>query len=256
LGIPTVVSRAEDSVMNILIAGYGFVGKAHEALLKDKHNIKIYDPHLGYTDFGQPDAVIVCVSTPQYEDGSCYMNNVYEVIEASPDVPILIKSTISVEGWDMLVDCFPTRMLNFSPEFLRAETAMADLKNMDLMLIGGTSCNFWAKVFDVNIEVADPKELILAKYARNSFLALKVSFFNQIYDLCDALDVEYDAVVHYTTMDDRIGDSHSYITAERGFGGHCFPKDINALIRTAQRDNVELSILKEAVEYNRRIRKD
>ena len=57
-------------------------------------------------------------------------------------------------------------------------------------------------------------------------------------------------------MDDRIGDSHSYITAERGFGGHCFPKDINALIRTAQRNNVELTILKEAIEYNKRIRKE
>jgi UDPglucose 6-dehydrogenase len=256
LGIPTVVSRAEDSVMNILIAGYGFVGKAHEALLKDKHNIKIYDPRLGYTDFGEPDAVIVCVSTPQYKDGSCYMNNVYEVIEASPDVPILIKSTISVEGWDMLVDCFPTRMLNFSPEFLRAATAVEDLKNMDLMLIGGTSCTFWSNVFDVSVEIADPRELILAKYARNSFLALKVAFFNQMYDLCDALDVEYSAVAHYTTMDPRIGDSHSFITEQRGFGGHCFSKDTSALVKTAQRNNVELTILKEAIEYNKRIRKE
>ena len=243
--------------MKIGIAGYGFVGKAHAAVLKDKHDIVVNDPALGFeADFADVDAVIVCVSTPPRPDGSCHMDNVYEVVEAAPDVPILIKSTISVEGWKMLVDAFPNRMLNFSPEFLRAASAVEDLQNMDLMLIGGTSCTFWAKVFDVNIEVADPKELILAKYARNSFLALKVSFFNQMYDLCDALDVEYDAVAHYTTLDDRIGDSHSHITAARGFGGHCFPKDVNALIRTAQRDNVELSILKEAVEYNRRIRKD
>jgi UDPglucose 6-dehydrogenase len=245
--------------MKITIAGYGFVGKAHEAVLKDKHDITIVDP--GYPEYSRPipkdtDAVIVCVSTPQRPDGSCHMDNVYEVVEASPDVPILIKSTISVEGWKMLVDTFPTRMLNFSPEFLRAATAVEDLQNMDLMLIGGTSCTFWAKVFGVDVEVAEPEELILAKYARNSFLALKVAFFNQIYDLCDALDIEYAAVAHYTTMDSRIGDSHSFITEERGFGGHCFPKDTSALIKTAQRDNVELSILKEAVEYNRRIRKD
>jgi UDPglucose 6-dehydrogenase len=147
-------------------------------------------------------------------------------------------------------------MLNFSPEFLRAASAVEDLKNMDLMLIGGTSCTFWSNVFNINIEIAEPEELILAKYARNSFLALKVAFFNQMYDLCDALDIEYAAVAHYTTMDPRIGDSHSFITEERGFGGHCFPKDTSALIRTAQRDNVELSILQEAVEYNKRIRKD
>ena len=242
--------------MKITIAGYGFVGKAHHELLKDKHDITIYDPELGYKDFGNPEAVIVCVSTPPNAGGGCKMDNVYEVVEAAPDVPILIKSTISVEGWQMLVDTFPNRMLNFSPEFLRAATAVEDIRAMDLMLIGGTSCNFWAKVFDVSCEIAEPEELILAKYARNSFLALKVAFFNQMYDLCQALDVDYEAVKHYTAMDNRIGDSHMNITAERGFGGHCFPKDIDALIRTAQRDNVELSILKEAVEYNKRIRKD
>ena len=241
--------------MKILIAGYGFVGKAHHKLLEEHHDITIYDPALGYNDFGKPEAVIVCVSTPPRKDGSCHMDNVYEVVEAAPDVPILIKSTISVEGWKMLVDAFPNRMLNFSPEFLRAKSAIEDLKNMDTMLIGGNSCSFWSRVFNVSIEIADPEELILAKYARNSFLALKVAFFNQMYDLCDALDIEYAAVAHYTTMDERIGDSHSFITEERGFGGHCFPKDTAALIRTAQRDNVELSILKEAVEYNKRIRK-
>jgi UDPglucose 6-dehydrogenase len=243
--------------MNITIAGYGFVGKAHYELLKDNHDITIVDPAFNDNVIPQDtDGVIVCVSTPQGDDGSCYMENVYNVIEASPDVPILIKSTISVEGWQMLVDTFPTRMLNFSPEFLRAATAVEDLQNMDLMLIGGTSCNFWAKVFDVSCEIAEPEELILAKYARNSFLALKVAFFNQMYDLCDALDIEYCAVAHYTTMDPRIGDSHSFISEERGFGGHCFPKDTSALVDTAQKHNVDLSILKEARVYNSKIRKE
>ena len=241
--------------MKITIAGYGFVGQAHEALLKDNHDIQIYDPPLGYTDFGDPDAVIVCVSTPQRPDGSCHMDNVYEVVEAAPDVPILIKSTISVEGWDMLVDCFPNRRITFSPEFLRAASAVEDLKNMDLMLIGGTSCTVWRDVFNVNVEVADARELILAKYARNSFLALKVAFFNQMYDLCDALDIEYAAVAHYTTMDPRIGDSHSFITEERGFGGHCFPKDTAALVHTAGRNDTRLSIIEEAINYNNQLRK-
>ena len=241
--------------MRILIAGYGMVGKAHHELLKEQHDIEIYDPALGYKHLKTPDAVIVCVSTPPRKDGACEMKNVFDVIETTPDVPILIKSTISVEGWDMLVDAFPNRMLNFSPEFLRAASAVEDLQNTDSILVGGSDPSFWGKVFNLPVEIAEVHELILAKYARNSFLALKVAFFNQMYDLCDALDVEYSAVAHYTTMDERIGDSHSFITEERGFGGHCFPKDINALVKTAQRNNVELSILKETVEYNRRIRK-
>jgi UDPglucose 6-dehydrogenase len=243
--------------MKIGIAGYGFVGKAHAAVLKDKHDIVVNDPALGFeADFADVDAIIVCVSTPQRPDGSCHMDNVYEVVETAPDVPILIKSTISVEGWRMLTDTFPNRMLNFSPEFLREASWQEDITNMKLMLIGGTSCTFWSNVFGVNIEIAEPEELILTKYARNSFLALKVAFFNQIYDLCNALDIEYAAVANYTGMDDRITHSHTQVTEQRGFGGHCFPKDTSALIKTAQRDNVELSILQEAVEYNKRIRKD
>ena len=242
--------------MKITIAGYGFVGRAHEAVLKDKHDITIVDPAFNSTVIPKDtDAVIICVSTPAHESGACNINNVYEVIEASPDVPILIKSTISVEGWDMLVDCFPTRRITFSPEFLRAASAVEDLKNMDLMLIGGTSCTVWRDVFNVNVEVADARELILAKYARNSFLALKVAFFNQMYDLCDALDIEYAAVAHYTTMDPRIGDSHSFITEERGFGGHCFPKDTAALVHTAGRNDTRLSIIEEAINYNNQLRK-
>ena len=243
--------------MKILIAGYGFVGKAHYEVLKFKHDVVINDPALGYTNsYDDVDAVIVCVSTPPRSDGSCHMDNVYEVIEAAPDVPVLIKSTISVEGWDMLVDTFPDRMLTFSPEFLRAASAVEDLQNMSLMLIGGTNTCFWKDVFEVSTEIAEPRELVLAKYARNSFLALKVAYFNQLYDLCDALDVEYSAVAHYTSMDERIGDSHTFITDERGFGGHCFPKDTNAIIKTAQRNNVKLSILREAVEYNKKVRNE
>ena len=242
--------------MKITIAGYGFVGRAHEAVLKDKHDITIVDPAFNSTVIPKDtDAVIICVSTPAHESGACNINNVYEVIEASPDVPILIKSTISVEGWDMLVESFPNRRIAFSPEFLRAASAVEDLKNMDLMLIGGTSCTVWRDVFNVNVEVADARELILAKYARNSFLALKVAFFNQMYDLCDALDIEYAAVAHYTGMDERIGYSHTYITEERGFGGHCFPKDTSAIVRTGERNGVELSLIKQAIKYNNSIRK-
>lgn len=244
--------------MKLTVAGYGFVGKAHVELLKDKHTITIVDP--AFPEYSQrvpldSEAVIICVSTPMHESGACNINNVYNVIADSPNVPILIKSTISAEGWDTLKEMFPNHNINFSPEFLRAASAVEDLKNTDTILVGGNDPCFWGKVFNLPVEIAlEPKELILAKYARNSFLALKVAYFNQLYDLCEALGIEYDAVAHYTTMDPRIGDSHSFISEERGFGGHCFPKDIAALVKTAQRNNVELSIIQTAIEYNNKIR--
>lgn len=247
--------------MKIGIAGYGFVGKAHEGVLKDYHDLIIYDPALGhYGDLRHADAIIVCVSTPQGSHGGCHMDNVYCIIEDNPNVPILIKSTISVEGWETLIDAFPHTSITFSPEFLRAASALEDFKNNDTILLGGGNTGFWADIFvtamgKIDIDVAKPKELILTKYARNSFLALKVAYFNQMYDLCKKLGIDYEQVRRYTILDNRIDESHTTITEERGFGGHCFPKDVNALIKTAERDNVDLSILKNAVEYNRNIRK-
>ena len=85
--------------MNILIAGYGFVGQAHEKLLQEQHNVMIYDPAQGYNDFPDDvvEAMIICVSTPSAKDGTCDMSNVYDVIDKCPDVPIIIKSTISID---------------------------------------------------------------------------------------------------------------------------------------------------------------
>jgi UDPglucose 6-dehydrogenase len=247
--------------MKIGIAGYGFVGQAHEGVLKDYHDIIISDPALKhYGDLRQADAIIVCVSTPQGSHGGCHMDNVYEVIEDSPDIPILIKSTISLEGWDMLRHVFPNKQLTFSPEFLRAASALEDFRNNDTILLGGGNTGFWADIFvtamgNINVTVANPKELIVTKYARNTFLALKVAYFNQLYDLCKESGIDYEQVRKYTILDNRIGESHTTITDERGFGGHCFPKDANALIKTAEKDNIDLSLLKEAVSYNAKIRR-
>jgi UDPglucose 6-dehydrogenase len=101
---------------------------------------------------------------------------------------------------------------------------------------------------------AEAESLVIAKYARNNFLALKVSFFNQLYDLCQKLGVDYDEVREHTTADYRIGDSHSFITEERGFGGHCFPKDSAALVKTSEKYGSFLSIMGCARAYNQSIR--
>lgn len=247
--------------MKIGIAGYGFVGQAHEGVLKDYHDIIISDPAKKmYGDLRHADAIIVCVSTPQGSHGGCHMDNVLAVVDDNPNVPILIKSTISVEGWDMLEHMFPHTSLTFSPEFLRAASALEDFKNNKTILLGGGNTSFWADIFiaamgKINISVAKPKELILAKYARNSFLALKVAYFNQMYDLCTKLNIDYEKVRQYTIVDDRIGESHTTITDERGFGGHCFPKDTEAFVTSSKRVDSNLSILEHAIEYNRRIRK-
>ncbi len=242
--------------MKITIAGYGFVGRAYAAVLQNYHEVEIVDPkHYDRKVSDDTDGVIVCVPTPEGNNGSCNMRHVSEVMRDCPDVPILIKSTISIEGWDHLTSFYEKRM-SYSPEFLRANTALEDLRQQELIMIGGAETDFWSNIFKQvfpscpHIIEADPKELILIKYFRNAFLATKVSFFNQIYDLCKASGIDYEHVRKGIALDKRIGTSHTVVTKERGFGGHCFPKDIKAMKQSALYYGVDLTIIKEAIQYN------
>lgn len=244
--------------MKMQIFGYGFVGRAHAlAFSPDYH---VYDPALGSKDINKnADAVIIAVSTPEGKDGACDMSNVFNAIELSPDAPILIKSTISLEGWRSIKEMFPDKNISFSPEFLRADYAMEDFKNQDIVYLGGDGEEFWydtlSEKLDVIVYIECPEALILAKYMRNSFLATKVAFFNQMYDMCKKYDIDYTSVVHTVSDDDRIGNSHTFITEERGFGGHCFPKDTAAIVHSGNKSGVNLSIIEEAINYNKKIRK-
>ena len=248
--------------MKIGIAGYGFVGQAHELMLKDYHEILISDPDKGhYADLSHADAIIVCVSTPQGSHGGCKMDNVFNVLDSAPDVPILIKSTLSVEGWKMIDHTFPNLNLTFSPEFLRAAHWQEDALNTKHFYLGGKGTQFWSDVLlqalgPISISIEKPAELVAAKALRNSFLALKVSFFNQVYDYAQAHGLDYNAVADVIGADERIGVSHTTVTEERGYGGHCFPKDVRAVIKSGQAYNARLTLLEEADAYNKTIRKD
>ena len=259
--------------MRIAIAGYGYVGKAVEAYLQQTGaTTKIVDPEY-YRILGKDltcglkisdtnaDGVIICVNTPQAENGQCDVSNVIDVLgDTHAEKPVLIKSTISLEGWKQIREIFPSHTLSFSPEFIRAETAIEDMLNTKTMYIGGGHYYFWERVFNrpdksVKIKHVHPRELILAKYFRNSFLATKVAFFNQIYDLCEATNIDFSKVSTLITEDSRIGQSHTEVTNERGFGGHCFPKDTQAILKTAQDFDIDLSLIRQAIQYNNNIRK-
>lgn len=252
----------------ILIAGYGFVGKAHEEVLKRWTEIKIIDPKINQDrvyDFPDAKGLVICVATPQGADGSCNMTHVIEVLnDTNTNIPVLIKSTISIEGWQEIKERFPEHKITFSPEFLKAKSYLNDIYNMSYMIISNDEgYDFWIDVFnniykDLAIYTCNVKEAIATKNFANSYLATKVSFFNQIYDFCQTTSLDFEVVRRNLSLDYRIGDSHTYVVPEegiRGFGGHCFPKDTSALLKTAEKNNVSLSILNEAVEYNKRIRK-
>jgi len=248
----------------IVIAGYGYVGKAFHEAFKEIYDCEIVDPAINENKLEnfEPTHVICCVSTPQGEDGSCYMENVYDVVsKTDKSVPILIKSTISIEGWRELKERFPEHSITFSPEFLRAKTAVKDFLNQKHIYLskeGHSWTEFFKKRFPTAIYSVrkSAQELILAKYFRNSFLATKVAFFNQIYDLAGKMGLNYELIKEVVIEDDRIGHSHTDITEERGFGGHCFPKDTMAITETAKKHDSRLTLIEEAIKYNNEIRKD
>lgn len=250
--------------MKLTIAGYGFVGKAHENIFKSVADITIVDPKFNTNQISHfEDAVVICVATPQSEDGSCEMRHVRDVLaQTSVVTPVLIKSTLSLDGWRLIRKLYPNHQITFSPEFLREATYLQDIQNVTNIMLGGGQEQFWVELFtraynrdDLTFTVQDPEELILAKCFRNSFLATKVAFFNQVYDLCQAAGVDYDSVASAIADDKRIGNSHTAVTAERGFGGHCFPKDTSATVFTADTFGVDLSLVRDAIRYNKSVRK-
>ena len=256
----------------IIIAGYGSVGQAHEKLLNDfDYMTQIVDPEyyrilgkqktfLGRISDYNSESVIVCVSTPEDYDGACNMSNIFEVLsQTKENIPVLIKSTISIDGWFNLKQKFPKHNITFSPEYLRSKTATKDLLDCEDISLGGDDIPYWTEVFNncgKNIIISEPKELIIAKVFRNAFLATKVSFFNQIFDMCKKLNIDFDKVAQEIGEDPRIGHSHTKVTEERGFGGHCFPKDANAILKSADNAGIDLNIIRSAVEYNNKVRKN
>jgi nucleotide sugar dehydrogenase len=256
--------------MKIIIAGYGFVGKAVAAALKPMHEVVIVDPQYTTNEIQyhhDADGIIICVNTPTGENDIINANNVANVIDNVPIfMPVLIKSTVTpaiVEGFD---EIYENHSIVYSPEFLRARTATEDFLNQKYVVLGGEDPEcFWQELFQTTLPNCKmvfnctAKEACLVKYSVNSFLALKTSFFNQIDDICAKTGMDFDIVRHIVANDTRIGSSHTMVPGpdgERGWGGACFPKDTAAFIQWTNTIEAPATLVEEAVNYNRRIRKN
>jgi UDPglucose 6-dehydrogenase len=256
--------------MKIIIAGYGFVGKAVANSLKENNDLVVVDPK--YTDdkivdYYDADGIIICVGTPSTPSGGCDSRDICGVLDEVPiSMPVLIKSTISIDVIEALKIIYPEHEICYSPEFLRAATADKDFADQTYMILGGTDSNrVWDDLFRNSLSklktifYCSAEEASLTKYTINSFLATKVAFFNQIYDVCQASGVDYDTVRSLITQDKRIGGSHTQVPGPdggRGFGGHCFPKDTRAFRKYAHGLNKPITVLDSAIDYNETVRKD
>lgn len=239
--------------MNLGIVGYGVVGKALARLFGQETgnpNLHIYDKHVAGLNHAAAreaiqacDLVFVAVPTPEGPEGRCDLSAVEEVVSwVQP--PICIKSTIPPGTVDRLVAA-TGKQICFSPEYV-GETRWHPWKGIDshgFLIVGGEKglCDLVVRAYQeylgpqVRYYISEAKTAELCKYMENTFLATKVAFVNQFYDLAEAYGVKFSELRELWLADERVGRSHTIVTEERGYRGRCLPKDMAAILYEAQK---------------------
>ncbi len=211
------------------------------------------------------DMIIIAVGTPEKSDGSADISNVYQAVDdvlgiLDKDLLIVVKSTVPVGTCDDLEE-YIQQNTNFSnievvsnPEFLSQGTAVHDMLYPSRIVIGVNSTkaekimrNLYS-CFDAPIVVTSRKSSEMIKYASNCFLALKLSYINEIANFCEKVGANIDEGVSGIGYDKRIGDL--FFKAGLGYGGSCLPKDTKALYYQSRLLNMPLQTIKAAIEVN------
>jgi len=260
------------------IVGQGFVGTAIREGMKKYFNIVAYDKFKKEVSTcstleevcRRANVVFVCLPTPMKRDRSCDLsileNVVYDINELELNNIVVIKSTVVPGTTERLNRECQNIDIVFSPEFLTEANYIDDFKSQNRIIIGGPRPattvvkNMFRKVFQKTpIVKTGSKTAELVKYFINCFLATKVIFANEMYDICTAANIDFDKVTEYALHDGRIGKSHLMVPGpdgDRGFGGHCFPKDMEALIYFAEELDVDPALLKNVLDKNNKLRKN
>ena len=262
--------------MKIGIIGQGFVGNAVYNGLKDFFKIETYDIALPSTCnslnelASKSDIIFTCLPTPMEKSGKCHLNiveNVLDELDLRKELKIIvIKSTVppgTTKKWNKK---YKNLQIVFNPEFLTEANAVNDFKNQNRVIIGGPKKptsqvrRIFIKAFPkVKIIKTDSTYAEMVKYVTNSFLAAKVSFANEMYQICEKLNIDYDKIIEYAIQDERLGYSHWSVPGpdgDFGYGGHCFPKDVKALISLAHDLNISPRVLIAVDSKNNDIRTD
>jgi UDPglucose 6-dehydrogenase len=258
----------------IAIIGYGYVGKAIEKFIKNHYKVTIYDPPAGYLttkeEVNECYATFICVPTPRAKDGGCDISLVEDVIRWLKTELIIIKSTVEVGTTLKLIKKYNKNIV-FSPEYVGESIYWSpykfhrDMEETPFFTFGGEK-KTCSKVVDLFLPITGPCKKYniidsttaeMAKYMENSFYATKVAFCNEIYDICNATGVDYNEARELWLSDPRLNPMHTAVFKDnRGFGGKCFPKDISALVKIADKSNTKSILLKSVIESNKHVRKN
>jgi UDPglucose 6-dehydrogenase len=214
----------------------------------------------------------IAVGTPSGVDGEADLQYVKDVVEKIADIvdhPLIVvnKSTVPVGTGDWVADIITKkrgeRTLEFAvvsnPEFLREGSAIGDFMNPDRVVLGSLDHAAAEKVAELYaplrapVLISDIRTAEMIKYASNAFLATRISFINEIANICDELGADVREVADGMGLDKRIG--RSFLDAGLGWGGSCFPKDVKALAHMAVLHNTQPQLLQAVMDINRNQRR-
>ncbi|QNU66627.1 UDP-glucose/GDP-mannose dehydrogenase family protein [Ruminiclostridium herbifermentans] len=253
----TRIKKLQDRIMPIFEPGL------EEMVINNSERLSfISDYKEAYRD---SEVVFICVGTPEKKDGSANLKYVYDAVQqvvecVKSDCTIVIKSTVPVGTGDNLDrvinqknDTKRFEIVN-NPEFLSQGTAINDTMNASRIVLGVNSAKaerILRNVYDgfrQKYVVTDRRSAEMIKYASNDFLALKISYINEIANLCDFIGANVEDVALGMGYDPRIG--NRFLKAGIGYGGSCFPKDTKALHWLANFNDCELKTIKAAIDVN------
>jgi UDPglucose 6-dehydrogenase len=254
------------------IIGNGFVGEAQVFAFSPISDVYVYDINPlrskdSLDSVHDCDFVFVCVPTPMYKDGSqdiSYVENVFE--NAKEKAIYILKSTVLPGTTKRISNLYKNLKIIFSPEFLTERTAKLDMLTQSRIILGGelelisSVRDLFLKRFkNKNIILTDSTTAELIKYMNNTFLATKVSIMNEFKLLNDKIGGNWEDALNGFSSDGRIGDSHLNVPGhdgKLGFGGTCFPKDVNAIIKFAKNNNINLNTVEGGWKTNLEVRSD
>jgi UDPglucose 6-dehydrogenase len=229
--------------------------------LIDSKNLN-FTNHIEQVADSKPEFIFVCVATPQDKSGAAnltVLNSVTSQLSAiaPTDSILVVKSTVPVGTGRILAELMQRKdvFMASNPEFLREGTAMRDVAEPDRIVVGANSPGVAGRVLELYEGIDCPKietsvessELI--KYAANAYLAMRLSFVNDIAELSEKTHANVDQVLQGMGMDKRIGTS--FLKPGPGWGGSCFPKDTCALVSIANTVGANLPLVETAIASNR-----
>jgi len=257
------------------IIGNGFVGNSIAFGFSPTHEIRIHDkdPLRNLNTIEEVlecDFIFVAVPTPMDDEGHMHIGMVVKALgeiwekNNRTDNIIILKSTMVPGTTELLTEQFRRLNIVFNPEFLTERTAKLDFLTQARIVLGGDK-KYTLKVKQLfedrfahcNVIETDATTAEMIKYMNNVFFASKVSIMNEFKQVCDKVGADWQVAVKGFAADQRIGDSHLNVPGpdgKLGFGGTCFPKDINAFMSLADSLHIEVPTIKGAWETNLNVR--